>query len=192
VRIVIPLLIACALLGCSQSETSETSGKETAVKTVDQVVLLDIQGLWGGTALWISPDGKATCRFVKPPEKGEAGLQEVRNSFVLSGEQSSSLIDLIEEHEFFNIETKNRQGVPDEARPNIYIRSGEKTHAVGKWANDNHEDFDPLYELLLNVAKSGRKGNEIHRGTFDWNWKPDGFPENKKIWEMTRPKIREE
>jgi len=153
---------------------------------------LDIQGLWGGTDLWISPDGKAFCGFVKPAEKGKSGLQEVRYSFVLSGEQSASLIHLINEHRFFTLKTKARPGVPDEAYPTIHIKLGGKTHAVGKWANDTHDDFDPLYRFLLNVAKSGRGGEEIHRGAFDWNWKPDGFPENKRIREMARPDRKEE
>ena len=162
------------------------------IEKFDQVILLDVQGLWGGTDLWISSDGKAVCRFVTPSEKGESGLQESRYAFVVSKEQRSSLLKLIKKHSFFSIRTKDRYGVPDEARPNIFVKSGSKEHAVGKWANDPHKDFDQIYQFLLKIAESGKKGKKIYRGTFDWNWKPENFPENKSIWEMTRPKVKEE
>ena len=185
------LFIVCALAACSQSATSGASEETASPQTLDQVVLLDVQGLWGGQDLWVSIDGKAICRFVKPPEKGESGLQETRYAFVLSEEQRATLRELITKRSFFSIQTKDRYGVPDEARPNLFVKSGSKSHAVGKWANDKHKDFDPVYEFLLKIVEAGKKGKQIHRGQFDWNWKPDGFPDSKTIWNMTRPKIKE-
>jgi hypothetical protein len=163
----------------------------TNVQKLDQVILLDVQGLWGGTDLWISADGFAVCRFVLP-EQGESGLEETRYAFVVSEVQCSSLLELINKHSFFTMRTKDRYGVPDEARPNIFVKSGANEHAVGKWANDKHQDFDPIYQLLLKIAESGKKGTEIGRGAFDWNWKPDGFPENWSIWNKTGLKVRED
>lgn len=164
---------------------------ESDLKELDQVVLLDVQGLWGGQDLWISTNGKAACRFVAPPGKGASGLQETRYEFVLAEEQQSALLGLIKKDGFFFIRTKDRHGVPDEARPSIFVKSGAKSHAVGKWANDKHKDFDPIYEFLLMVVESGKKGKQTCRGAFDWDWKPDGFPDNKHILDMTRPKIKE-
>lgn len=172
--------------------TASCSDVRTDVQKLDHVILLDVQGLWGGTDLWISADGKAVCRFVTAPEKGESGLQETRYAFVVSAEQRSSLLELINKHSFFSIRTKDRYGVPDEARPSILVKSGANEHAVGKWANDKHQDFDPLYQFLLKIAEFGKKGNKIHRGPFDWDWRPESFPENKSIRDMTRPKVKGE
>lgn len=154
---------------------------------VRQVVLLDVQGLWGGTDLWISEDGKAVCRFVRPPIEGESGLQEVRYSFVLSEGQKTTLSALIQERRFFHIKTHERPGVPDEARPILFVRSGEKSLAVGKWAGDRHADFDPIYEFLRAVAESGKGGTEIGKGPFERDWNPDSFPKNEAIRNMARP-----
>ncbi len=162
-----------------------------ALGQLDQVILLDVQGLWGGQDLWIASDNKAVCRFVTPPKEGQSGLQEVRYTFMLSAQQQTSLLELLNKHSFLSLTTKDRYGVPDEARPSIFMKSGTRTHAVGKWANDNHEDFDSIYQALQHLAESGKKGTQTYRGPFDWNWSPDGFPKNKTIQDMTRPKIEE-
>lgn len=176
--------VALIMSGCTQSEPE--------IEQLDQVILLDVQGLWGGQDLWISADGKAVCRFVTPPAENQSGLQETRHSFVMSTQQRASLLELVKKHSFFTIKTKDRHGVPDEARPSILISSGLCTHAVGKWAGDEHKDFDPIYRLLLSIAESGKREPETHRGAFDWDWKPDGFPESKEIWTMTNPKVKGE
>ncbi len=168
--------------GCTEVQTAE--------KKLDQIILLDIQGLNGGRDLWISTDSKASvCRLVVSSGKG---LQETRYEFMVSEKQLSSLCELITKHNFFSIRIKDRYGIPDEARPGVFVKSGGTTYAVGKWAGDKHKDFDPIYKLLLQIAESGGKsGKETHRGSFDWNWKPDGFPENKSIVDMTKPNIKE-
>jgi len=176
--------VALIMSGCAQSEPE--------IEQLDQVILLDVQGLWGGQDLWVSANGKAVCRFVAPPTGNQSGLQETRYSFVLSAQQQVSLLELVKKHNFSSIKTKDRHGVPDEARPSILISSGPGTHAVGKWANDEHKDFDPIYRLLLSIAESGRKAPETYRAIFDWDWKPDGFPGSKAIWTMTNPKVKRE
>ncbi len=164
------------------------SGARADTNVLDQVVLLDVQGLWGGTDLWIPETGKAVCRFVKPPAKGEIGLHEIRYEFELSKKQQASLCELVEKHDFFGIKTSDRLGFPDESRPAIFIKTGDRTHAAGKWASDDHKDFDPLYAFLLTIAESGKNGTEIKKGSYDRNWNPEGFPSNKNIREMTSPK----
>lgn len=157
-----------------------------------QVVLLDVQGLTGGQDLWISSLGTAFCRVVTPAEDGESGLQEARYQFMLSEEQRSDLSHLLAKHDFFKTQTKDRYGVPDEARPSIFVEHGTRSHAIGKWANDKHEKFDTVYEFLLRLVESGKKGKRFHSGELEWRWQPDGFPENEKIWELTRPKVENE
>jgi hypothetical protein len=150
---------------------------------------LDVQGLEGGTDLWISENGKAIVRFVKPPGKGESGLQETRHSFTLSKEQMGSLADLVKKHDFFNLQSSTRHGIPDEAHPVISVKLGDRTHAVMRWAEDRNKDFDSIYEVVMTLATSGKKsGPEIKRGSCDWNWKPENFPTNKEILTKTEKK----
>jgi len=160
-------------MGCSQNETPETSVGESSPEMVTQTTLLDVQALWGGRDLWISSDGRATYRLVKPQEKGGSGLRETRYSFTLTGEQSSALAALIKKHNFFSIKTKVRNGMPDEAHPGIVVKLGAQTHTVSKWANNTHKDFDPIYQFLLDLSESGKKGEQTYSGTYDWNWKPE-------------------
>lgn len=179
-------MVVVVLLGCSQSQPSESLPEVTQL---DRVVLLDVQGLWGGRDLWISGDGKAVCRFVGPPAEGQTGTQETRYTFTLPEKQLTQLLALVNKHRFFSIKIEDRSGVPDEARPSIFITSGSMTHAVGKWFNDKHEDFDPIYQHLRSIADLGKKEKATHQDVFDWDWKPDGFPERKNIITMTNPKI---
>jgi hypothetical protein len=180
------LLLAMSVVQCVCVQANSDVAK------LGQVILLDVQALWGGQDLWISTNGNAVCRFVVPPERGESGLRETRYEFKLSKQQQSSLFELIKKHDFFSVRTKDRYGVPDEARPSIFVKSMAKSHAAGKWVNDTHKDFDPIYEYLLKIAESGKKGKQIHVGEIDWHYKPESFPESKSIWDMTRPKVKEE
>ncbi|MBU1692971.1 MAG: hypothetical protein KJ726_06890 [Verrucomicrobia bacterium] len=173
------LLFVLSFIACS--------GLCSASGGLDQVVLLDVQGLWGGADLWISSDSRAVCRFVARPAEGEAGLQESRYAFELSEDQRARLDDLVQRHDFFSIRTESRMGMPDEARPCIYLHAVDKAHAVGKWIGDRHKDFDPLYDHLRQIAESGRSGVPFHKGLYEPAWHPEGFPENKTIRDMTAP-----
>ncbi len=170
------VLAAGLLLGASARAESDTA-------RWDSVVLLDVQGLFGGRDLWIAADGKAVCRIVSPPGRGEKGLQETRYEFDLSEEQRAALNELLRKHDFFSIRIRDRPGVPDEARPTVFVTSGARSHAVGKWANDRHRNFDPIYQALLGIADSAKKGEPVHRGAWDRTWWPEGFPESGQIRE---------
>lgn len=180
-RVIIVMTITIFLAGCSGAEPGPP------VEKLDQVVLLDVQSLWGGLNLWISADGKAICSFVKPPApeaKGATVFQESRYEIVLSQEQRAGLLGLVNKHGFFSIKTRERSGVPDEARPMIYIRSGARTHAVAKWADDTHVDFDPIYKFLRKTAESGKSSEAIYQGAYK-NWEPAGFPAAVSLAKMT-------
>jgi len=161
-------------------------GETPAPVAPDQVVLLDVQGLWGGVDLWIAKDGRAVCRLVGPPKAGGRGLQESRYAFALSAEQQAELAALVDGHGFFTLQTADRQGVPDESRPAIFIRTGARRRAVAKWGNDAHPDFDPLYRFLLAAARAGRTGTLLAEGAYEPDWQPDGFETGRAIRDMTR------
>ncbi len=139
------LTITVFLVGCSKATPAPP------VEKLDQVALFDVQALWGGHNLWIKADGKAIGSFITPSggkTKDAGGFRELRYEMVLSPEQRATLLGLVNKHHFFSVETKNRHGVPDEARPMIFIKSGSRTHSVAKWAGDTHEHFDPIYRFL--------------------------------------------
>lgn len=164
---------------------------EDTASLPDQVVLLDVQGLWGGVDLWIAKDGKATCRAVGPPAAGEQGLQETRYAFALTAEQQAELKVLLDRHSFFTIEITGRAGVPDESRPLIFVLAGDRKRAVAKWGNDRHSDFDPLYRFLLGLAAAGRAGEPMSRGAYDRAWQPGGFPSNDFLRALAEPGLDE-
>ena len=158
-------------------------------KQVDQVILLDVLGMWGGQDLWISGNRKAVCRIVAPLGAGEKRLKEIRYEFELAEDQYDSLLKLIQKHNFFSIPTNNRKGTPIETRPRIFVKAGDMSHATAKWSNDKQKDFDPIYKLLIKMVESGKAGAPHYRGAYDLNWRPEGFIESKTIWERTKPKI---
>ncbi len=153
----------------------------------DQIILLDVQGLWGGRDLWISSDGSAFCRVVEPPAKGGSGLLETLYSFTISDGQRVALHSLFNTHHFCSIQIEDRYGLPDEARPIIVIRAGGEICRAAKWLNDSHQGFDSIYKHLLMIVENGRLGKKIGSGTYDWRWKPDGFAENQTFYEIVLP-----
>ena len=175
------LMVAIVTIGCNQSQTNQID-----VQQLKQVILRDVEGMRGGRTLWITAEGKAICSIVTG---GKGGLHEIRYTFDVSEEQRSNLLDLINKHRFFSIQTKNRYGEPGETRPRIFIKSESGEYAVAKWIGDNHEDFDPIYQHLLKIAETRKNGEIIFQGTFDWDWKPEGFPSNKRIVALTNPKV---
>ena len=173
-----PIILACPV-GCTRL------GQE--VGTFSQIVLLDVQGLFGGQDLWLSSDGKAVCRFV-----GQGVPQETRFEFEASREQLARFRDALQKHDFSSIRTPRRDGVPDEAHPKIFVVSGSYQVAVAKWNNDKNADFDAVYNILLEIAESGKKGKQLSVGKVDrneicdWDWKPSGFPDNQYIRDLAK------
>ncbi len=190
--------VAVMTVGCAESET--TAQEKAAAKDeneiikeeakvmvkLDQIVLLDVQGLHGGRDLWIAADGSGTCRVVRAPEGEEPGLQSTRYSVRLSKEQQAAIVELVKKHDYFSIKTSNRIGIPDEAFPYILIKSGQKTYAVGKWQSDKHPQFDPIYQALLNIVNTAKKGEVNKKGSYDMDWQPEGFPGYLKIWTLAK------
>jgi hypothetical protein len=138
------------------------------------IVLLDIQGLWGGRDLWIDAGGVAYCRVV--------GRENVSRfyRFELPKALIRGLYSTFEQNEFSELETNKRHGVPDEAYPIIYMKTVASEGAVGKWANDKHKAFDAIYQHLLRIAKACESGTEID--TDGENWLPGTFPTRASIY----------
>jgi len=149
---------------------------------IKRVVLYDIQGLYGGTAVYVSDTGITFIQIVRP-EDGKDGLQEKRYIIKLKPGELEKLQKVIGENNFLKIKIKNRLGVPDEAHPiiEVIMKSG-KSKKVWKWFNDVQPDFDAIYQYLGKIAEKVERYQLIHQGSFDYNWVPVGF---------TRPSIEE-
>ncbi|HVS38202.1 MAG TPA: hypothetical protein VMS17_21765 [Gemmataceae bacterium] len=148
------------------------------------VVLLDIQGLFGGQDIWIAEDGAAFAQVVEPVRgKGAWGFHVRRYRLHVPLNQITDLERLVATHDFLRLKNPTRPGVPDEASPMISLvtKAGD-AFCVGKWANDKNSDFDPVYDLLLNLLKAEDKQLiEEQQGPIDWSWHPDGFPARQEV-----------
>ena len=72
----------------------------------DQLVLEDVQGLWGGQDLWISGDGTGWCRIVREPKPGEKGLMEMVYKVKLPPEETAALAKTVRAGDLWFIRLK--------------------------------------------------------------------------------------
>jgi len=139
-------------------------------------VLHDVQGLFGGRALWVAEDRTAVVQVVGPSPAGQSGLWEKRYKTKLTAEQWAEVERLVGAHHFLTLTMPDRRAVPDEARPIIVVVTKTGTTArARKWANDKHADFDPLYRYLSGICQSAVRQQSFHDGAFDGEWLPAGF-----------------
>ena len=165
---ILGLLLASSVMGCTREP-----GPPVPLRSI---VLHDVQGMWGGHALWARADGTAVVQVVGAGPPGEAGLWEKRYRVKLTADQWAEVERLVGAHHFLTIEVRQRPAIPDEAHPTIAVVTREGTTArATKWAEDRHPDFDPLYHHLLDLCSGDGAGHPVHQGPYDWDWRPDGF-----------------
>jgi hypothetical protein len=135
---------------------------------LELVVLRDVHPLWGGRNVYLMGDGALYVQLV------EKGQQETRYALRLAPAKVAELEDLLREHRFTRIETEDRPGQPDEARPVIEVRwqSGE-SKTVAKWANDVHPNFDAIYDWLIELAESVTDQTPVYVGPYKGDWQPE-------------------
>ena len=166
--IVISSLVVLHLAGCSPT-------KKGTPYQIKRIALLDVQGLSGGQNIYIDSRGHGWREIVNP---GKTGLETVRFEFVTTKGTLDEFAELVRKHDFFDIKTKDRPGIPDEAHPVIYIETLDgRSVYIRKWANDKNANFDPIYEELLRWAEENRKkvGSKDEPRPFDGKWRPGGF-----------------
>jgi hypothetical protein len=166
--VILGLLALPLLAGCAREEQP---GPPVPPKSF---VLHDVQGLWGGYALWASEDRTAFVQVVDPPPAKHSELWEKRYKVKLTAEQWAEVERLVGAYHFLTLQVSERPGVPDEAHPIIVVvtKAGVTTKAQ-KWANDKHADFDPVYSYLLGLCRAD--GMLVREGSFEWEWRPEGF-----------------
>ena len=114
--------------------------------TTAQLILDDVQALWGGRRVVVEGTGTAVWTTV-----ARGGGQQTRH-FSLDEQAVQRLFAVCIEVDFLMIVVPERRGVPDEARPVITLVNGNgRRHSIAKWANDKQERFDSLYRALLQL-----------------------------------------
>ncbi len=123
------------------------TSKSLSFKTL---TLHDIQPLFGGQDVRLQANGEVRVHIVTPREKARSNKYRL----TIEAEKLKEIDNLLTEVEFEEIETQDRPGEPDEARPKITVHypSGEKVEKE-KWANDEHPRFDKIYNWLIQLAK---------------------------------------
>jgi hypothetical protein len=67
-------------------------------------------------------------------------------------ESVRALIQSLIEVDFVTIEIEPRNGIPDEARPEIGVTNDKnEQHRISKWAGQNIERFDRIHNSLLEL-----------------------------------------
>lgn len=176
-------LAAVILVGCSQSDGERAKHAGNFSK----IVLLDVQGLWGGRDLWLSSNGTGMCRVVdQSGDTANPGLSEKRYRLAISQTEVDALRSVLGRWDFATIKSSSRPGIPDEARPRIYLDDGNKVNVAYRWMGDikKGDAFQEIYVALKKVVQAAAKGNPVHSGALNWKWYPEGFPELDVIRSM--------
>lgn len=152
-----------------------SGNKKVATGIINMVSLKDVHPLYGGHNLFLHGNGEGVVQVVTfrqiPP-----GFSEKRYRITLPPEEMAHLAQVIEIHSFFHISLKERPGLPNEARPTISVRlTSGKSLSLSKWFRDKQPDFDALYQILIDVARSVQGETPVYDGEYDRSWVPDGF-----------------
>ena len=179
-------LLVMLATGLAVQAAEEPNATATFLGPEDQwsrcgIVLEDIQGLWGGTAVYVDGAGASLIRIVR-------GADEKRFTLKLATEETLALRKACIDADFLTVQVKERSGVPDEARPKITLRNAEgKTFAIVKWANDKVPRFDQVYNALLAFRKNVENLKPEYEGKRQQDWKPPtatGIKTSMKGWEL--------
>jgi hypothetical protein len=185
-RIGMTCLLA-SLVGCSggtttasvQPSTTSASADEGTMceadcdgDTIEWLMFHDIQGLHGGTALYVS--GDSVVAVVATP--GESGLVEQRFEAALTPADRLAIDTWLGEVNFWQMSVASRPGVPDEARSVVAARSSDGTqHQVAAWDGQrDHAAFWRLASHLRGRARAMVNGAPAYEGSLDYAWRPTG------------------
>lgn len=176
ITIILGAIASAILAGCASSvrESAEAAVSGPPVP-LNWVVMHDIQGLWGGEAIWVKEDRTAIIQVVESGQKEKRYRARVRDA------AWTELERLIGAHDFLHLQISPRRVEPDEAHPLVALVTKDGTRArVGKLGNDSHPRFDALYGHLREMCRATEGARElIHEGEYDWSWCPDGYD---KLW----------
>lgn len=134
----------------------------------------DIQGLFGGDALMLWPDGRVLVRVVRPG--AGPGLGERRFETQWDASRRRELAELLAAQGFDEITIPARPGIPDEAWAQISVGwdSGARASA-GKWAGQEHSAFSAVQgwlqvQIREIAANHPAQGRAFEHATIEGPW----------------------
>jgi len=148
---------------------------ETSNDMLRSIALKDVHPLHGGQNLYLRGDGTGFCQVIAWNARATT-FSEKRFSLRSSPDSIRHLTALVTFDSLSAFSTKDRAGLPDEARSTISVTwAAGRTLRISKWANDTHPVFDQIHGLLLTECQSAQKTKPIYEGKYDHGWAPDGF-----------------
>jgi hypothetical protein len=174
------LLLAASVASAADNKTSAFLGPVDDWPKC-RIVLEDIQGLWGGTAIHLDAAGPCILRIV---DRGKERRFEMKQT----PDETKALRTTCIDADLLTVKIKERMGVPDEARPTIILTNAKgKTFSLAKWANDKVPRFDKVYNALLDLKKKTKDVDPVYEGNWQRDWKPKkqaATKESFKGWEL--------
>lgn len=136
------------------------------------LMLTDIQGLYGGRALYVLPNDGFVVQIVGPSPHG---LEDRRYTGALSEAQRAGITALLEQHDLRTMQVPQRPGIPDEVLVQLNVGFADGTEAqAAKWSGVAHEGFSALYGHLVVLAKALPKTGEASPVVpYDHRWRPE-------------------
>ncbi len=175
--VAITCLAACLMLLPLEPATGQPD-ERVKVDKVIMVILRDVHPLYGGRNVYLLRDGTGVCQLVSR-RPGVTPFFEKRYRVTLSPDAMSRLLQIISDHSFVDIPSSVKPGLPDSARPTIFVRMASgRSVSVSRWPSDKNADFDAIYHALLEVVKSAQSGQFLGESQFDPKWVPEGFGTN--------------
>jgi hypothetical protein len=144
-------------------------GSKSSLPAWYKIELRDVQGMWGGTNIFVFGDGDL---WVDQVDRGVISSRLYRSR--LAPETLAELTDLLTRNDPRRLEIPMRNGVGGEAAATLSVVTPGWTFSIEKWANDKHAGFDAWTARLRSLAESATGGAPVWQGPFDWNWRPDG------------------
>lgn len=132
--------------------------------------LKDVQGLFGGRNIYINSQGMVWVQVV------DKNRMEKRFQFQMNPQKLNEINLILSKNNYLKFKTNQRMGVPDEAYPvlKVLLTTGE-INEVGKWAGDEHPQFDAIYNWLILKVVPPYQSKTIYEGSYQNNWSPPGF-----------------
>jgi hypothetical protein len=164
------VLLGLALLASSaragDNETTRFLGPEADWKLA-RLELKDVHGLWGGAEIAVAGSGSACVRLVD--KVGE----ERRFVFALSEKEALELVRLAASEDLLAQKPPQRQGKPDETRPELVLENAlGLSRSVLRWGDDKVPALEKVEQALRALEKKTEKLDPVFRGKKDPYFRP--------------------
>lgn len=142
------------------------------------VELLDVQGLFGGRNVLVSKTRTAWVQSVGP-RAGKGRLVEKQYVLILSGDEMERICHVLLDNDFLSLQSEERLGIPDEARPEIVLTGSDGTplHSVAAWERcmlgpdeylqSDRRKFDSVYREIRRLEEvASERTKPVRKGTY--------------------------